>query len=105
MLPYSFLLLVICGRDVFCLYLNIYANWLHHLPRRQSLILPDKYGDIFVSPGGRAWAVQQKGDRLINITVKLNPTDVVKKPAIERIKHAQTMRCYRKDEGFNHTEA
>ena len=64
----------------------------HHRPA-PGWHLTDKFGDIFVSPGGSAWAVQQKGDRLINITVKLNPTDVVKKPAIERIKHAQTMRC------------
>ena len=50
--------------------------------------LTDKFGDIFVSPGGSAWAVQQKGDRLINITVKLNPTNVVRTPLLERRKQA-----------------
>jgi hypothetical protein len=52
----------------------------------------DKFGDIFVSPDG----IQQSSQRLINVTVKLDQSDIIKTPAIERVKHAQMMRCYRK---------
>ena len=58
--------------------------------------LTDKFGDIFVSPDGSAWAVQQSGQRFINVKVNLDPSDIVKTPAMERVKHAQTMRRYRK---------
>ena len=52
----------------------------------------DKFGDIFVSPGGSAWAVQQSGDRLINVAVNLNFADVVQRPAAERVKRASAER-------------
>ena len=60
----------------------------NHNPPAPGWHLTDKFADIFVSPGGSAWAVQQKGDRLINITVKLNPTNVVRTPLLERRKQA-----------------
>jgi hypothetical protein len=52
----------------------------------------DKFGDIFVSPDGIAWAVQQSGDRLVNIAVNLNSDDIVQRPAIERVKRASAER-------------
>ena len=56
----------------------------------------DKFDDIFVSPDGSAWTVQQSGQRLINVKVELEPSDIIKTPAIEKVKHAQAMRRYRK---------
>ena len=56
----------------------------------------NKFGDVFVSPDGSAWAVQQSGQRLINVTVRLDPSEISKTTAIERVKHAQMMRRYRK---------
>ena len=56
----------------------------------------DKFGDIFISPDGSAWIVQQSGDRLTNVMVNLNPTDIIKTAAIDKVKHAQAMRAYRK---------
>jgi hypothetical protein len=48
----------------------------------------EKYGDVFVAPGGSVWVVQQNGQHLINVTVTLNPSDIIKTPAIDRVKHA-----------------
>jgi len=56
----------------------------------------ERYGDVFVTPGGSAWLVQQSGDQLINVTVTPEPSDIIKTPAIARVKHAQAMRRYRK---------
>ena len=50
--------------------------------------LTEKYGDVFVAPGGSVWVVQQNGQHLINVTVTLNPSDIIKTPAIDRVKHA-----------------
>ena len=61
--------------------------------------LTDKYGDVFVSPDGAAWAVQQSGDRFINVTVKLNPTDITKTPLLERRKQSIAKQSYRKRQG------
>lgn len=36
------------------------------------------YGEVYVTPGGTAWAVQQKGNRLANVPVKLIPGDIIK---------------------------
>lgn len=55
----------------------------------------EKYGEVFVAPGGSAWIVQQSGQRLINVTVTLKQSDIIKTPAIDRMKHAQAMRRYR----------
>ena len=55
----------------------------------------EKYGEVFVAPGGSAWIVQQSGQRLVNVTVTLNQSDIIKTPAIDRVKHAQAMRRYR----------
>ncbi|MFZ1915542.1 MAG: hypothetical protein WAU55_10800 [Dehalococcoidales bacterium] len=61
--------------------------------------LSDKYGDVFISPDGSAWAVQQSGQRLINVKVNLNPSDVIKTPLLERRKQAIAKQSYRKGQG------
>ena len=48
----------------------------------------ERWGEVFVAPGGSAWVVQQSGQHLINVTVTLNPSDIIKTPAIDRVKHA-----------------
>jgi len=70
----------------------------HHRPA-PGWHLTDKFGDIFVSPNGSAWAVQQSGQHLINVTVKLDPTDIVKTPLLERRKQAIAKQSYRKRQG------
>ena len=59
----------------------------------------EKYGEVFVAPGGSVWIVQQSGQRLINVTVKLDPSDLVKTPALERRKQAIAKQTYRKRQG------
>ena len=55
----------------------------------------ERWGEVFVAPGGSAWVVQRSGQRLINVTVPLNHSDIIKTPAIDRVRHAQFMRRYR----------
>jgi hypothetical protein len=43
-----------------------------------------KYGHVFVSPGGIAWAVQKNGNQLESFAVKLTKNDVVGKSAFEK---------------------
>jgi hypothetical protein len=57
----------------------------------------ERWGEVFVTPGGSAWVVQHSNDRLINVTVIINLSDIIKTPAIDRVKHAQAMRHYRKN--------
>ena len=37
----------------------------------------EKYGEVFVSPGGIAWAVQLVGDKFENVSVKLSANDII----------------------------
>ena len=59
----------------------------------------EKYGEVFVAPGGNAWVVQQIGQRLINVTVKLDSSDIIKTPLLERRKQAISKQSYRKRQG------
>jgi hypothetical protein len=59
----------------------------------------EKCGEVFVAPGGSAWAVQQSGERVINVMVSLNPSDIIKTPLLERRKQAITKQSYRKRRG------
>lgn len=65
---------------------NLSEGW-HHTER---------YGDVYVSPGGIAWVVQQVGNELKSVSVSLTPADITKTPAVERMKHIQKERRYRK---------
>ena len=72
----------------------------------------EKYGEVFVARGGSAWIVQQSSQRLINVTVTLNQSDIIKTPAIDRVKHASAERrrynlalAARKQSGFALSQA
>ena len=59
----------------------------------------EKYGEVFVAPGGSAWVVQQSGEHLVNVMVLVNPSDIIKTPALERRKQAVAKQSYRKRQG------
>ncbi len=71
----------------------------NHHPPAPGWHHTDKFGDIFVSPDGIAWAVRQNGDRLVNVAVKLNPSDITKTTLLERRKQSIAKRSYRKRHG------
>ena len=56
----------------------------------------ERWGEVFVAPGGSAWVIQQNGDRLTSVSVTLDPSDIIKTPLLERRKQAITKQSYRK---------
>jgi len=48
----------------------------------------EKYGSVFVSPGGIAWAVQLVGSKFENIAVDVSVRDFIGQSVIERRKEA-----------------
>jgi len=44
----------------------------------------EKYGDVFVSPGGVTWVVQRQGDKLESVSVPLTKDDIISKTALEK---------------------
>jgi hypothetical protein len=48
----------------------------------------EKYGEVFVSPGGIAWVVQLVGSKLESVAVQLSPSDIIGKGAVEKRKDA-----------------
>jgi hypothetical protein len=58
--------------------------------------LTANYGEVFISPGGSAWTVQSANNQLKSIQVNISPSDIINTTAIDRVKHAQQMRGYRK---------
>lgn len=48
----------------------------------------EKYGPVFVSPGGIAWAVQLIGSKFENIAVNVSVRDFIGQSAIEKRKEA-----------------
>jgi len=63
-------------------------------PSRSCPTLPEgwheseKYGPVYVSPGGKAWTVQIIRDRLENVIVDVSVNDFIGKSAIELRKDA-----------------
>ena len=53
-------------------------------------------GDVFISPGGVAWVIEQHGDALVSVPVKLLPSDIIKAPAVDRVKRNLADRQRRK---------
>lgn len=52
----------------------------------------EKYGEIFVSPGGIAWVTREMPNHeLKSVSVPVKPTDIVKTPAVDRLKHAKAV--------------
>lgn len=53
----------------------------------------EKYGEIFVSPGGIAWVVKEMPNHeLKSVPVPAKPEDIIKTPATDRVKHAAAER-------------
>jgi len=73
---------------------NVDDNKTQRLP--EGWHFTERWGEVFITPGGSAWVVRQNGEHLINGTVTLNPYDITKTPVIDRVKHAQAMRRYRR---------
>ena len=44
----------------------------------------EKYGEVYISPGGTAWTIQRMGDELASVAVKLSPSDIIEKSAVEK---------------------
>lgn len=55
-----------------------------------------KYGEVFISHDATAWTVQIIDNQLKSMPIKIIPSDIIKTTSIERLKHAQVMRTYRK---------
>ena len=50
----------------------------------------ESYGEVYVSPGGIAWVVQQIGDELASVSVPLAKEDIIREDsATRRIKTEQ----------------
>ena len=58
---------------------------------REGWHYSERYGEVYVSPGGTAWVVRQIGNELKSVSVPLTPAEIVKTPAIDRLKHAQAV--------------
>ena len=56
----------------------------------------EKYGPVFVSPGGISWSIHRSGTRLDNIAIKLSTGDVIEKSAEAKLKHARAVAQWRK---------
>jgi len=44
----------------------------------------EKYGEVYVSPGGIAWVVQRHGDKLESVSAPLTKDDISSKTAVEK---------------------
>jgi hypothetical protein len=44
----------------------------------------EKYGYVFVSPGGIAWLVERQGNKLESVSGSLTKDDIIGKTAIEK---------------------
>ena len=62
----------------------------------EGWINTEKYGPVFVSPGGISWSIHRSGTRLDNIAIKLSTGDVIEKSAEAKLKHARAVAQWRK---------
>jgi len=58
---------------------------------KEGWVNTEKYGDVFISPGGVCWVVQRIGEKLESVAVKLSQSDIIEKSAIER-RHVAILR-------------
>jgi hypothetical protein len=49
----------------------------------------EKYGPVYVTPGGIAWAVQLVGNKFENVSVQLSKDDIIGKTSAEKVKDAR----------------
>jgi hypothetical protein len=54
-----------------------------------------KYGEVFVTPGGEAYTIQNINNQLKSTQVYISQSDIINKTAVEKVKHAQAMRLCR----------
>jgi len=59
----------------------------------------ERYGEVYVSPGGVDWVVRQVGNELKSVSVHVTPADIVKTPATELRKAAILRQSRRKRSG------
>ena len=52
----------------------------------------EKYGYVFVSPGGIAWVVERQGNKLESVSVKITKDQIVGRLSSERTKRAEAER-------------
>jgi hypothetical protein len=55
----------------------------------------EKYGYVFISPGGVCWVVQRIGEKLESVAVKITKDDIIQKPSAERVKNARRLAVWR----------
>ena len=61
----------------------------------------EKYGEVFVNPGGIAWTIQRDGDELVSVSVQITKEDITQKPSADRIKRNLSDRQRRKSKVVN----
>ena len=66
---------------------------------REGWHYTERYGEVYVSPGGTAWVVRQSGNELKSVSVPLTPAEIVKTPATELRKEAILRQQRRKRRG------
>ena len=74
------------------------ANGNRKLP--EGWVNTEKYGDVYISPGGVAWVVQQQGDKLESVAVQITKEDIIEKSSAERTKSARYLKEWRKSKGI-----
>ena len=71
------------------------------VPARPTQKLPEgwhnteRFGEVFVSPGGIPWVVQRNGNKLVSVSVPLAKEDIIQKPSAERVKNARRLSVWR----------
>jgi len=73
------------------------ANGSRKLP--EGWVNTEKYGELYISPGGVAWVVQRIGDKLASVAVKITREDIIEKSSAERTKSARYLKDWRKSKG------
>ena len=58
--------------------------------------MTEKYGEVYVNPGGIAWTIQRDGDELVSVSVQITKEDITQKPSAERVKRNLSDRQRRK---------
>ncbi len=56
----------------------------------------EKYGQVFITPDGSAWTIKSVNNQLQSTQVNISQSDIISTTAIDRTKHNQRMRIYRK---------
>jgi hypothetical protein len=63
--------------------------------------MTEKYGEVYVNPGGIAWTIQRDGDELVSVSVQITKEDITQKPSADRVKRNLSDRQRRKTKVVN----